>query len=79
MTADGPASVEIAIRALALKYANELKSKIDGRLIEMETDDTSHYLIYQVLGISDDLSKQRPVSLQVCRFVFRGGRQAVLP
>jgi len=50
MTADGPASVEIAIRALALKYANELKSKIDGRLIEMETDDTSHYLIYQNKG-----------------------------
>lgn len=71
MTADGPASVEIAIRALALKYANELKSKIDGRLIEMETDDTSHYLIYQVLGISDEEGRLIDIYQNKGRFLYK--------
>lgn len=52
-----PAQVEVAVRALALKYADELKSKMGGRMIEMEEDDNSHYLIYRVLGISDDEGK----------------------
>jgi len=41
------------IRALAQKYATELKSKIDERIQEMREDDKSHYLIYRVLGITD--------------------------
>jgi len=40
------------IRALAKKFANELKRNIDERVVEMEKDDRSHVLIYRVLGIS---------------------------
>jgi hypothetical protein len=41
------------IRKLADKYASELRKQIDGRVEEMIQDDTSHFLIYRVLGITD--------------------------
>lgn len=40
------------IENLAASYSAKLKSKIDDRKEEMKEDDTSHYLIYRVLGIS---------------------------
>lgn len=40
------------IEALAQTYSDNLKTKIDERKEEMKQDDTSHYLIYRVLGIS---------------------------
>jgi hypothetical protein len=46
-------TIEQKIRELAAAYARDLKSAIETRLHEMETDDRSHFLIYQVLGISD--------------------------
>ena len=47
------ASIEDKIKSLSEKYANALKLKIDERVSVMKKDDNSHYLIYQVLGISD--------------------------
>jgi len=41
------------IDSLANSYAANLKNAIDSRYEEMRSDDNSHYLIYQVLGISD--------------------------
>lgn len=50
----GPSTaIEESIRLLARKYADQLKKVIDARLLEMEQDDRSHFLIYQVLGIGD--------------------------
>lgn len=43
-----------AIRALADQYAVDLKKQVDLRMEEMKDDDTSHYLLYRVLGVSDD-------------------------
>ena len=43
--------IEEKIRQLAQKYAQELARKIDARMMEMQADDKSHFLIYQVLGI----------------------------
>lgn len=40
------------IKQLADQYRQRLTKAIDQRLIEMSSDDLSHYLIYQVLGIS---------------------------
>ena len=45
--------IEEQIKELAKKYSNNLKDKIDSRMEEMKSDDKSHYMIYQVLGISD--------------------------
>ena len=42
------------IKALASKYAANLKAKVDSRVAEMKSDDTSHYLIYKVLGVADE-------------------------
>jgi len=41
------------LNSLANDYAVNLKKAIDDRSEEMRSDDNSHYLIYQVLGISD--------------------------
>ncbi|HHH20082.1 MAG TPA: ApaLI family restriction endonuclease [Campylobacterales bacterium] len=46
-------NIEEEIKSLAQKYADGLQNKIESRMEEMETDDTSHYLIYQVLGVTD--------------------------
>jgi type II restriction enzyme len=46
-------NIKDKIKELAKKYSDNLKSKIDNRMEEMQADDKSHYLIYQVLGISD--------------------------
>jgi hypothetical protein len=45
--------IEESIRLLARKYADRLRKAIDERLEEMKSDDRSHFLIYQVLGIGD--------------------------
>jgi hypothetical protein len=66
-----PAKVEIEVRALALKYADELKSRMQGRVEEMEDDDTSHYLIYRVLGISDAEGKLIDVYQNKGRFLYK--------
>lgn len=66
-----PAQVEIVIQALALKYAHELKSKMEGRVAEMEVDDTSHYLIYRVLGVSDAEGKLIDVYQNKGRFLYK--------
>ena len=44
--------IKTKIKNLAIKYSVELKNKISDREVEMRNDDKSHYLIYQVLGIS---------------------------
>lgn len=46
-------TVEHAIRNLAAEYSDRLKKVIDERVERMKSDDFSHYLIYQILGISN--------------------------
>ncbi len=45
--------IEEKINKLIKKYKEELKEKIDTRMVEMQQDDTSHYFIYKVLGIKE--------------------------
>ena len=47
-------TVETEIRDLAAEYAARLKQRMDDRVKEMESDDKSHYMIYQVLGVTDN-------------------------
>ena len=46
--------VYTAIRSLADKYATDLKNQVDLRIEGMKRDDNSHYLLYRVLGVSDE-------------------------
>lgn len=42
------------IKGLADRYTAELTRQIDAREKEMAHDDTSHYLLYRVLGVTND-------------------------
>jgi len=59
------------IKALAAKYASELKSQVDTRVAEMKADDTSHYLIYRVLGITDQEGELIDVYQNKGRFLYK--------
>ncbi|MGI0407239.1 ApaLI family restriction endonuclease [Helicobacter himalayensis] len=47
-------SIATKIRQLASEYSFNLAEQIKARSLEMENDDLSHFLIYQVLGISNN-------------------------
>jgi len=59
------------IKELAKKYSDNLKSKIDIRMEEMKEDDKSHYLIYQVLGISDEEGRLIDLYQNKGRFLYK--------
>ncbi len=58
------------IKALAAKYAAGLKAKVDERVAEMKSDDTSHYLIYRVLGITDHEGELIDIYQNKGRFLY---------
>lgn len=46
--------IEQQLRELATKYAVNLAQKIENRVEEMRHDDSSHFLVYRVLGVSTE-------------------------
>jgi ApaLI-like restriction endonuclease len=63
--------VKEQITLLAKTYADNLKLAMETRVQDMEADDTSHYLIYRVLGISDNEGKQIDVYQNKGRFLYK--------
>lgn len=59
------------IRDLAAQYADRLKKRINERITEIEEDDQSHTMIYQVLGVSDREGKMIDVYQNKGRFLYR--------
>ncbi len=59
------------LRDLADKYAATLSQKINKRIIEMESDDNSHYLIYRVLGINFTEGKHIDEYQNKGRFLYK--------
>lgn len=59
------------LKVLASKYAADLKAKVDARVAEMHSDDTSHYLIYRVLGITDEEGELIDVYQNKGRFLYK--------
>lgn len=49
-----PQNIIERINALASRYAETLKAVMGARVTEMKSDDNSHYLLYRVLGITND-------------------------
>ena len=49
-----PAPIEEKLRQLADRYSENLASRVDARIEEMRADDNSHYLIYRVLGVTEE-------------------------
>lgn len=64
-------SVSDSIRSLADQYAQQLREKIAERVEDMKKDDTSHFLIYQVLGISDEEGHRIDIYQNKGRFLYR--------
>ena len=56
---------------LSNKYSNVLNLQINSRLNEMQNDDTSHYLIYRVLGITDQEGNLIDVYQNKGRFLYK--------
>jgi hypothetical protein len=44
---------------------------MDGRMVEMEGDDNCHYLIYRILGISDDEGRLIDLYQNKGRFLYK--------
>lgn len=63
--------VEREIRTLASKFAANLKQRMDERVREMEDDDKSHFLIYQVLGVTDEEGHLIDVYQNKGRFLYK--------
>ena len=59
------------IKNLAESYSNNLKEKIAGRKEEMKGDDTSHYLIYRVLGITSKEGELIDIYQNTGRFLYK--------
>lgn len=64
-------TMEEKIAALAAKYAADLKGKIAARMEEMKADDNSHYLIYRVLGITDQEGELIDAYQNKGRFLYK--------
>ena len=59
------------IKALSDDYAQKLRQQMDSRVIEMDNDDTAHYLLYAVLGISPDEGKAIDIYQNKGRFLYK--------
>lgn len=59
------------IKNLADKYAKELQSRVNTRIEEMKEDDNSHYLIYRVLGVSDEEGNLIDLYQNKGRFLYK--------
>ena len=64
-------TIEEKIRELAATSANELKSRTESRIEEMKEDDKSHFLIYQVLGVTDEEGELIDVYQNKGRFLYK--------
>ncbi len=66
-----PNGIYERIATLASTYAENLKRVMDARVIEMEADDNSHYLLYRVLGISTQEGKKNDEYQNKGRFLYK--------
>lgn len=64
-------TIQDDIRKLSQKYADLLQKNIQARTLEMKNDDKSHYLIYQLLGISMTEGEQIDLYQNTGRFLYR--------
>ena len=59
------------IKKLADEYARQLKERVDSRIEEMKEDDNSHYLLYRVLGVSDEEGNLIDLYQNKGRFLYK--------
>ncbi|MCI9119467.1 MAG: ApaLI family restriction endonuclease [Flavonifractor sp.] len=59
------------IKSMASRYAEELKQRVERRTVEMEQDDTSHYLLYRVLGVMEEEGRLIDLYQNKGRFLYK--------
>jgi hypothetical protein len=59
------------VRALSDVYAERLRKQIDDRVVEMDSDDNAHYVLYQVLGIGVLEGRDIDVYQNKGRFLYK--------
>lgn len=59
------------IRALSDVYEHRLKKQIDARVLEMESDDRLHHMLYQVLGVTAKEGHDIDVYQNKGRFLYK--------
>jgi len=59
------------IEELAQIYSDKLKEQIEARTEEMKDDDTAHYLIYRVLGITIEEGQRIDIYQNTGRFLYK--------
>lgn len=69
--ADGQSQIiKNELRELADQHAQLLKSRTDKRVEDMEQDDQSHFLIYRVLGVTDEGGRMIDIYQNKGRFLY---------
>lgn len=63
--------MEAEIRELARSFAATLKMQMEKRAGEMVADDRSHFLVYQVLGISEEEGQRIDFYQNQGRFLYK--------
>lgn len=56
---------------IILKYREELQKRIKDREIEMQADNTDHYMVYHALGISSEEGYKIDYQQNVGRFLYK--------
>lgn len=64
-------SITYELKKLARNYSKRLNKQITLRMKEMETDDQSHFLIYQVLGITMTEGRMIDLYQNKGRFLYK--------
>ncbi|NLN63455.1 MAG: ApaLI family restriction endonuclease [Myxococcales bacterium] len=64
-------SIKEQIHAIANQHASKLAKQIDQRVQDMDADDTSHFLIYRVLGVTEEEGRLIDVYQNKGRFLYR--------
>lgn len=63
--------VYFEIKKLAKEYRLKLENKINERINEMKFDDKSHYLIYKILGVSENEGTNIDIYQNKGRFLYK--------
>lgn len=64
-------AIKEQLRALADRYSRELKDRMSAGVDEMANDDKSHYLIYRILGITDEEGGLIDIYQNKGRFLYK--------
>ncbi|ELC8421776.1 ApaLI family restriction endonuclease [Clostridium perfringens] len=64
-------SIETKMNKMVQKYKDNLEKKINERTKEMKEDDNSHYMVYNILGVSNEEGEKIDLYQNKGRFLYK--------